>query len=274
PGTETTPEPATDLSTFDGFEEALLSIVLADELDLAGVGSVLQRLLSAALDEPIELWSHHSDETTTSWTDEENETMVEMIQRALVFDLGRAWVDSGDNAILEQGGAASGELRGRALAEIRSGDAFAIGNLAIAEVCQRMGINTHAPGPDCVPEPAPERPRPTPSPEPVLQEAPAEEAAPEEAAPEETALAEETETTPEVLDTVVATPREPAPEPAVAIERVSAASPAAALPRTGVNAIELALIGLLLAMLGAWAVRETGRTASERSDRGTDDTTW
>ncbi len=258
--------PGADLTGFDGFEEALLSIVLADELDLAGIGSVLQGLLSAALDEPIELWSQWSDETTTSWTDAEHDTMVEMIQRALVFDLGRAWVDSGDNAVLEveHDGATSDSLRDRALAEVQSGDAFAVGNLAIADVCQRMGINTDAPGPPCVPEP--EAQQPAPQAAPVLQEVEAEEPAAEEPA----------ERTPEVLETAITAPPQPRPEPepTVAIEPVSVSSPSAALPRTGVNVVDLVLVGLLLALLGTWALRGTVRPSSRRSDRRPTGPTW
>jgi hypothetical protein len=249
-----------DLTTFDAFEEALLSIVLADGADLDGIGSLLQRLLSAALDEPVELWSHWSDETTTSWTDADSGTFVEMIQRALVFDLGWAWVNSGGTTILEEDHdlAASDALRNRALAEVRSGHAFAIGNLALVDVCQRMGINTDPPAPPCVPEVEAPRPLPTTWTEPTLQEA-----APDDAAAEET-VAPSPEAPSEVLDAVT---RDPEPETPVAtppaqIERVVLASPTATLPRTGVSATAMAAVGFLLALLGAWVLGRAGQPAT------------
>ena len=252
-----------DPMAFAGFEEALLSIVLADSTDLAGLGSLLQRLLSAALEEPIELWSHWSDATTTSWEDEEHATFVELIQRALVFDLGRAWVESGANLVAEAAHdlATSDAVRDRALAEIRTGDALAIGNLSIVEVCQRMGLNTDPPSPPCRPQPLMPSPNPAPGVVPAAQVEPPDAVggsgttvpAPP---PGEVAPAEPTPDS-EVLE---AGPPRTDPPPVGAeqgvqgeVVRVGLGGPAQApaLPRTGTSSTSLVVVGLLLAFLGA-----------------------
>jgi hypothetical protein len=148
------------------YEEAVLEIVLADVSELVDLGDRLLTWLSALLGLPLELLGAQADERVTDIHDAATGSVISLLQRTLVFDLGFASASSGENRVVSRGDIdapdpAALEAARAATAAIITGRAEAIGNLAVTLVCQRLSVNSALEAPRCQPDP----PKPAEEPE-------------------------------------------------------------------------------------------------------------
>jgi hypothetical protein len=142
------------------YEEAVLEIVLADVSELLHLGDRLLTWLSALFGVPLELLGAQADERVTDIHDAATGSVISLLQRTLVFDLGFASASSGDNQVVAGGDAdapdpAELDAARAAVTEIVTGRAEAIGNLAVTLVCQRLSVNRGLEAPRCQPDPPP-----------------------------------------------------------------------------------------------------------------------
>lgn len=212
---------------FDALDEGLLELVLLDLRALDDLAAWFASWLGPVIGHDLTVdrvtaSEHLVTSEPSSTTEVEDQTEVKdpaeergrsrvwLRQLALILDLGFASASTGDNVVAPGpvvAAASDGSVLAETRATIHSGEAFAIGNVAVTLVCQRLRVSAAFDARRCAP---PALPAPPVRPAPIRIDAP------------EPALAGPIQLEPE--------PVEPEPIDAIGVEPAIEAQPGAAVP--------------------------------------------